>query len=183
MTIRHGISTVLIAGAAAGLVACGGSGSGGNGKSQDDYDRQLAFAACLRKAGIDAPDPQRGPNGEVRSQIRVPKGIAPRRMEQIQKDCMRKSGFNPKPPSKEAQAGFRDAALKFARCMRAQGVDVPDPQPTNGGFAIQKPGTGSKDTLNPSSPAFKRAQEACQSLLPGPKGGKGGGGLVTSGKP
>ena len=176
MTIRHGLPTVLIVGVAGVLAACGGSGgNGGSGKGSDD-SKQLAFAACLRKAGIDAPDPQHDANGGLRQEIRVPRGISPKRMQQIQKDCQRKSGFSPKPPSKADQARFRDAALKFARCMRAHGVDVPDPQPGSGGIMLQKRAGGSGSGTahvapDVSSPAFKRAQEACQSLMPGGKGG------------
>jgi hypothetical protein len=176
MTTRHRLPTVLVLGVAGLLAACGGSGGNGGSANRPDDSKQLAFAACLRKAGIDAPDPQHGPNGEVRQSIRVPKGISPKRMQQIQKDCQRQSGFSPKPPSKEEQARFRDAALKFARCMRAHGVDVPDPQPGSGGINIQKRGSGNGPGTahvapDLSSPAFKRAQEACQSLMPGGKGG------------
>jgi hypothetical protein len=118
----------------------------------------------------------------VRQQIKVPQGISPKRMQQIQKDCQRKSGFAPKAPSKEEQARFRDAALKFARCMRAHGVDIPDPQASGGGIVIQKgPGGGAAPSLNPQSPAFKRAEQACSILLPGGNGKGGGPGAVTSG--
>jgi hypothetical protein len=187
MTIRHAVPPVVaVAAASVLLAACGGSGGGGGGAGPTDDEKQLAFAACLRKAGIDAPDPQHGPNGELRQQIRVPRGIPPQRMQQIQTTCMRKSGFNPKPPSKAEQARFRDAALKFARCMRAHGIDIPDPQPNAGGIVLGKPGRGGagKVGINPESPAFRRAQQACRSLLPGPKGRKGiGPSLSTSGKP
>jgi hypothetical protein len=175
MTISRGIPTALAVGAASVLLAaCGASGSGGGGGTANDDEQELAFAACLRKAGIDAPDPQRTPDGGRRSQVRVPRGISPQRMKRIQQDCMNKSGFRPKQPSKAEQARFLDAALKFSRCMRAHGVDIPDPQATGGGILLGKPGSTSKVGPNVSAPAFKRAQAACQTLLPGGKGGKGG---------
>jgi hypothetical protein len=168
MTIRHGLPAVLIVGVAGLLGACGGSGGNGGGGTGSDDRKQLAFAACLREAGIDAPDPQHGANGDVKSQIRVPKSISPRRLEQIQRDCMRKTGWSPKPLSKEEEARNRDRALKFARCMRAHGVDIPDPQATSGGIVVHgRPG------MTPRSPAFRRAQQACQSLMPGPRGRNG----------
>ncbi|HEX6712226.1 MAG TPA: hypothetical protein VF066_02535 [Thermoleophilaceae bacterium] len=185
MTISHAFPTVLAAAAASiVLAACGGSGSGSGdpGAGQSDDSKELAFAACLRKAGIDAPDPERGPNGEMRQRIGVPRGISPKRMGKIQKDCQKKSGFAPKPPSKAEQARFRDAALKFARCMRAHGVNIPDPQPGGGGIVIGKPSGNGKAGPNPDSPAFQRAQEACQSLMPGLKGKSGGPSLSTGGK-
>ncbi|HYZ27909.1 MAG TPA: hypothetical protein VE570_02555 [Thermoleophilaceae bacterium] len=183
MTRRLGLPTILVAGAASALLAaCGGSGGKDGTGGKPDDSKQLAFAACLRKAGIDAPDPQRDANGGLRQELRVPKGISPKRMEQIQKDCQRKSGFAPKPPSKEQQARFFDRALKFARCMRAHGVDVPDPQPAKGGIVIQKRGAGAAN-VGPDieSPAFRRAQQACQSLMPGPMAKSGGPGVTSSG--
>jgi hypothetical protein len=181
MTISAGIPTVVAALAATALIAaCGGSGSSGGGSGGADDSKELAFAACLRKAGIDAPDPKRGPNGELSQRIGIPKGISPQRMQQIQKDCQRKSGFKPKAPSKAEQARFRDAALKFARCMRAHGIDIPDPQAGGGGIMIQK-GPGAQGGPDPRSPAFKRAELACRSLLPGPKGEAGGPSLSTGG--
>jgi hypothetical protein len=59
-----------------------------------------------------------------------------------------------------------DQALKFAGCMRANGVpNFPDPS-AGGGIQIT-PGSG----LNPQSPAFQAAQKVCGKLLPG--GGPG----------
>jgi hypothetical protein len=173
MTIRHRVSTALAIGAATVAVAgCGGS-SGGNGSAgQQDDAKQLAFAQCLRKAGIDAPDPQTSAGGKVSQAIRLPKGITPERMQQISADCSRKTGGGPKPLSKADQAKFFDAALKFSRCMRAHGVDLPDPKPTNGGIMIQKSSAGGGPKIDLQSPAFQSAQKACQSLMPG--GGKGG---------
>ncbi len=66
--------------------------------------------------------------------------------------------------------GMRDAALDFARCMREQGIDFPDPEfPEEGGARVRiGPGTG----IDPSSPKFQRAQKACaKELKGGPFGG------------
>jgi hypothetical protein len=59
-----------------------------------------------------------------------------------------------------------NAGLKFAECMRSNGVpNFPDP---SGGGGIQIPvGSG----INPGSPAFQSAQRSCFKLLPG--GGPG----------
>ncbi len=59
-----------------------------------------------------------------------------------------------------------EAALKFADCMRSHGVpNFPDP--TGGGGIHIQAGSG----INPQSPSFKAAQQACFKLLPG--GGPG----------
>jgi hypothetical protein len=171
MTIRHGVLTLLAVGAAT-VAGCGGSSGADPAAGAQDDSKQLAFAQCLRKAGIDAPDPKTDGSGRVSHQIRVPKGISPTRMRQITADCARKTGGGPRPMSKADQAKFRDAALKFAQCMRAHGVDVPDPKAGGGGILIQKSGAGGGSNIDPNSPAFQRAQKACQALMPG--GGKAG---------
>ena len=54
------------------------------------------------------------------------------------------------------------AFVKFAECMRANGVpNLPDP---TGGGGIQIP---SNSGIDPQSPAFKAAQAKCRKLLPG----------------
>ena len=68
-----------------------------------------------------------------------------------------RSSASPNPnPSQAQQEG-----LSFARCMRSHAVSsFPDPNPDGGGFNLSVPG------INPSSPAFKAAQTACEDLLP-----------------
>jgi hypothetical protein len=75
-------------------------------------------------------------------------------------------------PTPQQQAQAREQALKFSQCMRSHGVPkFPDPQIGNGRIGIRiTPGSG----LDPSSPQFKRAQQACQNLIGGPFGAKGG---------
>jgi hypothetical protein len=58
--------------------------------------------------------------------------------------------------------------IKFADCMRANGVpNFPDPSAGGGGIHIQA-GSG----INPFSPSFKAAQASCAKLLPGGGPGK-----------
>jgi hypothetical protein len=60
------------------------------------------------------------------------------------------------------------AGLKFADCMRSHGVpNFPDPGP-GGGIQISA-GSG----INPKSPAFQAAQNACFKYLPGGGPGRG----------
>jgi len=55
-------------------------------------------------------------------------------------------------------------AVKFARCMRTNGVSqFPDP-PASGGFTIDQVANGS--SLNTNSPAFTQALTACRDLEP-----------------
>ena len=62
-----------------------------------------------------------------------------------------------------AHGSARQSELAFSRCMRAHGIsDFPDPS-SHGGIALNG-GPGSD--LNPSSPLFKAANNACKPLLP-----------------
>ena len=68
--------------------------------------------------------------------------------------------------SASAPTDQRQAALKFAQCMREHGVDMPDPEP-NGPIAIQeRAGDGDK---------AKKAQEACKQFLQAAVGEQGQG--------
>jgi hypothetical protein len=65
-----------------------------------------------------------------------------------------------------AAANSQDALLKYAACMRSNGVDMADPtfdadgNPTGGGF-------GAGSGIDPQSAAFQTAQTACGNLLQG----------------
>jgi hypothetical protein len=69
------------------------------------------------------------------------------------------NGGNPGPPSQSQ----RRQALAFSQCMRAHGVpNFPDPDFSGNGIRIH---VGSGSGLDPNSPAFKSAQQACGSLI------------------
>jgi hypothetical protein len=61
-----------------------------------------------------------------------------------------------------------DAALKYSKCMRDQGVDVPDPERGPNGGIIVRAGSSRKDdaagkatSLGPDNPKFKAADKQC----------------------
>jgi hypothetical protein len=56
----------------------------------------------------------------------------------------------------------QEAALKWARCMREHGVDVPDPEVSNGRVTV-RPRVGKSIDRNKDS--FKAAEKACGSPL------------------
>ena len=173
MTTRHALPSLLAATAASLLLAaCGGSSGNDPSAAQSDDAKQQAFVGCMRKAGLDIKEQTTSSGGtEHRAMaLRVPKGVSPARLQQIQRDCARKTGGGPREPSKAEQAKFLDQALKFARCMRAHGIDIPDPKAQGGGITIGRGGPGG-DSIDPRSPAFQRAQNACKSFLPGGKRG------------
>ena len=58
-------------------------------------------------------------------------------------------------------AEMREAGLKFARCMREHGIDMPDPRSDeDGGIRIGGPNVGSRDPGK-----LEAAQKACQKHL------------------
>ena len=70
-----------------------------------------------------------------------------------------------KPASAQTQeAKNRKAMLDYARCMRQNGVDMPDPQFDGKGKVAMKIGKGG---LDPNSPAFEEASESCRKEVPG----------------
>jgi len=69
-------------------------------------------------------------------------------------------------------AATHEKAVKFAECMRANGVsEFPDPADASGAFTIDEVINGS--SLDPSTAAWKQAISACKDLEPpGFTGGK-----------
>jgi hypothetical protein len=64
-------------------------------------------------------------------------------------------------PTAEQRAKQQQAMLKFAQCMRSHGVPkFPDPKP--GGALV----LGKNAGVDPSTPQFMAAQQACQKLAP-----------------
>ncbi|HEX3736821.1 MAG TPA: hypothetical protein VHV53_04700 [Solirubrobacterales bacterium] len=163
-----------------GVVACGGGSASGDEQASRE-EAQLEFTECMREHGVDVPDPKPGQRGIMLGAVKGGPGGAGKST----------SGINPEDPatkealkacesklpdlgaemSPEQEEQFKEAALAFSECMRDHGVDVPDPQFTGKGKVTMKIG-GGKGGIDPNSPAFQEAQEACRSKLP--DGGKGG---------
>jgi hypothetical protein len=158
---KRGRCAVLAAPAATLLLAaCGGSNGDNPAADQPNDAKRLAFAACLRRAGVAVTE-----NGRGGFDIRVPSSIAEARMKRIERDCARKTGGGPgggRQATPEQKAQFLDQALAFARCMRAHGVEMTDPKPDRNGIQIGIKGSSG----DPNSPVFRRAQGACGSLNP-----------------
>jgi len=163
-----------------GVSACGSSSSttttssaAASGTSSSvNYQARLNLAKCLRAHGVNVPDPS--PNGAL------PGGDAAIRSIQSQPNYQSasracstylKQAFPFANLSAAQRAQFQKGAVKFAECMRAHNIDIPDPtsQP-GGGFGIRR-------TIPPSernSPAFQSAFKACVSNLPFRPGGAPG---------
>jgi hypothetical protein len=166
MTTRTASAITTAAMTALALAACGGGeGSGAAAKSDQEKFQEAALkhAQCMRRHGVDVPDPKPGAGLIVNG-----KEVNPEQLERAQRACDKEVGKLPVPQlSEKDQQEFREAALKHARCMRAQGIDFPDPTFGANGEARIELGEG--NTPPPDDPAFKAADAKCRKYL-----GKGG---------
>jgi hypothetical protein len=71
------------------------------------------------------------------------------------------SGGDPKSAA-DFKQDMRQAALKYAKCMRQHGVDMPDPQFNGGRMTMQLGGPGASPA---DKPTMDRAQKACQKIM------------------
>jgi hypothetical protein len=150
---------MAVAMASLALAACGGGEGGGSGGGQSDQEKvheyALKLAECMRGHGIDMPDPRPGRG------LAIDGDVNPERFEGAQRACQEELGEPPGAElSDEEQREFREAALKYARCMRARGLDMPDPTfDANGEVHItMTAGTG----VDEDDPAFTAANAECR---------------------
>jgi hypothetical protein len=175
------------AGATDGIASAGDGTSTRNAADKDKVDPEQAgldFARCMREHGVDMPDPQAGGGGmvmigpgpgEVQAGTKVgpPEGFeeAHEACGHILEDLI---GDGPGPLDPAEQ----DRALKFAQCMRDNGIDMPDPDFSGGGVRITI--SRADGGIGPDDETFKKAQEACGGLF-GPRGGVRSGPVAVAG--
>jgi hypothetical protein len=143
------------------------AGSSEPAPSLDPEDAILAFAECMRDHGVDMPDPQVGPNGEVSIGIAGGVGGPDRAEMQAAHEACQGLMEGALGEPQELTPEQKDAMLAFAQCMRDNGVDMPDPQFQSGGAVMIGPGPdgGSGPKLDPESPVFQAAEDACRDLM------------------
>jgi hypothetical protein len=146
--------------AAPALGACGGSDDGGgstraSSKQDKAFEGALKYARCMRERGVDVPDPQRDANGGVVQNGPTARGPNVKAAEKACGKYLEAGGGIPDP---QQLAEAQDAMLRYARCMRGEGIDMPDPK--NGRMEFKSgPGGG------PDSPRFKAADRVCHRYL------------------
>jgi hypothetical protein len=142
----------------------GGESSGGSTSEASKPQAMVAFAQCMRTHGVPSfPEPH---EGHVMFQGNPGKGLGPGspQFEAAQKVC-RHLLPNGGVPSPQEVAKMQERALKFSACMRSHGVpNFPTPSFEGGAVRLSlKAGTG----VDPRSPQFQAAQQACHTYLPG----------------
>ncbi|GAA0378148.1 hypothetical protein Acor_44170 [Acrocarpospora corrugata] len=122
----------------------------------------LKFAQCMRENGVDMPDPEPGGNQVMIRQKKGQEAVT----EKALKACEQ---YQPVIDAKKVDDGkLQDSMMKFAQCMRDNGVDMPDPQVEGGRVKMGGPG------MDPESPTTKKAMEICRPLMGNGPGGSGG---------
>jgi hypothetical protein len=183
----------LLAAACSGSRSSAGSGGSPHAGGSAASPSAVSYSACMRSHGVPKfPDP--GNDGQVPKADPQLLGISSSQLQAAQRTCQHRYPTNGGtlsanslrqcyesgvcPPALVQQA--LNAGLKFAQCMRSHGLpSFPDPNPASiiwesGGGPIFPSGNG----INPNSPQFTSARNACKSLMPGNaavRGNKGGG--------
>jgi hypothetical protein len=160
---RAGILALAV-GIALLTAACGGGTSSGASGSSSTYRKALAFSECMRSHGVtDFPDPNSNGTFPVTRNLGggTPSAQSRSQMQSATNAC--RSLAPGAPISQAQQARNLKQSLKFVACMRKHGVpNMPDPS-SNGSIPV--------NGINPQSPQFLAAEQACKSLLPGAAAG------------
>jgi hypothetical protein len=164
---RLGLAAVLVT---AGLMvaACSGgsdpaSSSGISAEPSSANQSGIAFAACMRSNGVPNFPDSAISDSNGRLEMDIPSGLDTNSsqfqsaMQTCRKDLPDGGGSG----NGSSSGSNTQAVIKFANCMRSHGVpNFPEPNAQG-----QELITGSSG-LNPNSPQFQSAMQACQSLLP-----------------
>ena len=155
---RAGALIAVVAGITLPAAACGGGSVAGPGTHLTAYQRELAYAVCMRGHGDPGfPDPQS--DGTFNSTKADRGALAGPQFLSANKACAHLEGPGTSPAQQER---LTSQALKFAACMRAHGITSFQYSPPAAGHAggLGAPGA------NPDSPQFRAAQQACRKLQP-----------------
>jgi hypothetical protein len=149
--------------------ACGGSSpsdpDASSSPGASNVAKEVAFSNCMRAHGVNISV---GSNGNISSGSgggSGGSGVSQETVQSAQNACRHLLPNGGQPSQAQQQANLKQA-LKYTQCMRSHGVpNFPDPS-TNGsgmyGFTIPN-GSG----IDPQSATYQRANQACQSLMPG----------------
>jgi hypothetical protein len=180
------------------LAACGSSGSGSSSAAKTssastskaggrDSGRFTALRTCLQKQGITLPaapsgatgrpgTPGAGAPGGGAPGLQLPKGVTQAQFQAALKKCG--GGNFPRGGAGGLNgASARAGLVKYAACLRQNGINVPAPNTTGKGPVFSTKG------IDTSSSKFKAAEKKCQSALKGVFPGGAPGNAPPSGAP
>lgn len=150
--------TLLLTSACSGAGSGSGSGEkpGATGVSDEGKkaDQALEYRKCLREQGLDVPEPEPGQDGRG---MAIGGDVSKEKLEKAFKACRGKGGAG---MGEEMTQADKDKMIKYAQCMRKNGVDMPDPTFEGGGAmapARPMPQGAEKEK-------FEKANKACESV-------------------
>ena len=165
-------TTTASANAAAATGSSAGRGtapSAPSGPTGPRFGHVGALRECLQKNGVTLPKPtpgQRPRHGFLGGPTGLPNGVTRGQMEAALKKC---GGLFGGGLRRFDNPGYRQALVKFATCMRENGVNVPEPNTSGNGPVFNTRG------LEPNSAKFRAAEAKCRAALRGALRARGGG--------
>ncbi len=169
------------------------TGAGVKGAGAKGAGHFLALRECLQKNGITLPSRPAGGGPAVRrggtggflgggaagaGRPALPKGVTRAQYEAVLKKC---GGGAFRGGPRANSPAFRQALVKFAACMRENGVKLPEPNNSGKGPIFDTKG------VNTASTQFRAAERKCSASLRGAFGGGaasgGGAGQGAAGAP
>lgn len=165
---RAGLLMLLLASATVLLAACGGSsgntnhagGNGGSGSPSTASSNKLAqFSQCMRAHGEpEFPDPV---DGHLTLTVANGSALDPSspQFQSALQSCksLEPAGFA---AGGSVNTQQQSQVLQFVNCMHSHGEpNIPDPNASGGVLMSGK-------SVDPNSPQFQAAMQACRSLLP-----------------
>jgi len=161
--------TVLLAAACGGSSASSTTGPSSSGSSTIAKD--VAYADCMNTHGVDITVNSNGDFSESNSSSGS--GASSQQVQTAQTACQHLLPSSDQ-PSQARQLSHFEQLLKYTQCMRTHGVpNFPDPvSDGNGVYSFGAPQAapsngGGGGGINPNSPAYQKAGQACQSIMPG----------------
>jgi hypothetical protein len=143
--------------------------SGPSGPTGPRFGRFGALRECLQKNGVTLPKRtpgQRPQGGFLGGATGLPNGVTRGQMEAALKKC---GGLFGGGLRRFDNPAYRQALVKFATCMRENGVNVPEPNTSGNGPVFNTRG------LEPTSAKFRAAEAKCRLALRGALRARSGG--------
>jgi hypothetical protein len=133
-----------------------------------DEEITTRFTSCMRNHGFDTPDPELNADGTINwAPIKQSISQDPKfkgKDSQTLDDCLpllEEATFSQDRP-RENEIEIQDNLLQFAQCLRDNGIDVPDPDFSNGTRAAMKPII---QDIEIKSSKIQKSLDSCNSLV------------------
>lgn len=140
----------------------------------DSQDAMLGFSGCMRENGIELPDPQFGGGSFFAGGSMGDIDLLSLEFVAAFARCQGFLAAAIPSVDPEEQAERIERAVAFAECMRAEGIDWPDPDPVSGITFASMIGDDGRLVFDMFDPHFQATSRACAaatgSSIPGMTG-------------